>query len=715
VDLDKLLALDRLDALATESLLWHPLLGIASIEVTQATQYYKSDEHLTDPADRGADNSIRLVALKPAWVRVYVRSAHFASGISATLEVQRRALGFLWNHVATLNPEPSSATSVPPMFGTTYAATRGSLAATFNFIVPADEMFGTLRLIAGLTSGFRSAESSVVVAVTLRQTLRFAGVMISYNGPASTAPNAPNLTIAAPTLTDLQAMSGTALTLFPVESTADFRTAGTLVQTTPLQTASFPTSGCGAPWDALHARVVNARTADGNQPGWIYYGLLPSGVPMGPVGGCGGGGVAVGPIGAPGTLAHESGHACGLEHAPAGGAPNPDPNYPAYEPYDPANTPQGSIGEYGLDVNNGNIKSPAIFRDIMGYAAPKWISPYHYGLLLDNSRLNPKTVGIDHLWWHDLVWEEIQNWPIPDPQLPVDLELPMYPPSRPHDVISLIVKVERATVTEVMHVARTQAHTQILGAVETSFTARLRDAREAVLSEGRLLRLETSASPCGCGGPGEERTTYLAQAFLDDVAPGATLEVVDENNKVVWRREAPAESPRVQPPDVKVDRRGNATVSWEASEGVHEFWLRWSRDGEEWQAVATGLTERRARIPAGGLPSGDGLMQVVAHDGFFSSYSEPAAITVPARAPQGVILHPVDGYTYAAGQSVRLWASAADAPGDLTAEAVWLVDGQEVARGLDAFTTLEAGERTVSLRLGGTGVRPISVSVKVTD
>ena len=704
---------DMLDRVVSGGLFWRLRLAIVGIEVTQAIQYYESAEHLTDPADRGPNNGIRLVADKPAWVRVYLWSMFGVSGVTGTLEVQRRDLGILWNPVTVLNPDPSSATSVPGAAPTSYAATRGSLAATLNFIIPAAEMIGTLRLIARVTSGSQNLESSVDVGVTLRQTLRLAGVMISYNGPASNAPNAPNLTIAAPTLADLQAMSGTALTLFPVQSTAAFRTAGTLMQTTHLQDTSFPATGCGAEWDALHGRVANARTADGNQPGWIYYGLLPAGVPMGPVGGCGGGGVAVGPTGQPWTLAHESGHACGLEHAPAGGAPNPDPSYPAYEPYDPANTPMASIGEYGLNVNNGNIASPQTFRDFMSYAIPKWISLYHYGLLLDNDRLNPTTVGIDYPWWKDLVWEELRNWPpIPEPDPPFDVELPVFPPSRPQDVISMIVKVERGEVTEVMHVARTQAHTGMSGAVETSFTARLLDAENVVLAEGSLLRFETAASRCGCGRHGKEPTTYLAQVFLPDVAPGASLEIAD-GEEVVWRREAPGEPPRVEGTDVRIDRRGNATVSWESSGGVDEFWLRWSRDGESWQSVVTGLNKPKARIPAAQLPPGEGLLQIVAHDGFFSSYSEPLAITVPDRAMEVVILHPVEGYTYAAGQSVRLLASVADAPSDVGSDAVWLVDGKEVARGLDAFVALEPGKRTVSLRLGDRG-RPTSVSITVT-
>ena len=47
---------------------------IVGIEVTQAIQFYSAASHLTDPADRGADNSVRLIAGKPAWVRAYVRA-----------------------------------------------------------------------------------------------------------------------------------------------------------------------------------------------------------------------------------------------------------------------------------------------------------------------------------------------------------------------------------------------------------------------------------------------------------------------------------------------------------------------------------------------------------------------------------------------------------------------------------------------------------------
>ena len=54
-----------------------PRLYIQGIEVTQAIQYYRSAQHLTDPADRAPDNAVTFIAGKPAWVRVYVRSGFF--------------------------------------------------------------------------------------------------------------------------------------------------------------------------------------------------------------------------------------------------------------------------------------------------------------------------------------------------------------------------------------------------------------------------------------------------------------------------------------------------------------------------------------------------------------------------------------------------------------------------------------------------------------
>jgi hypothetical protein len=707
MDISKLLDSPAVKLSFDESVIHRLGLFINGIEVTQSVQFFEADQHLTDPADRQADNALRLVSGKPAWIRVYVGSLFGGSGVTGSLEVQRRQLGFLFGTVATLSPHSSSTTSVPSLFSTTYASMRGNIGSTINFVIPAGEMIGTLRLIARATKSGQTVEATVDVDVTLRQTLRLAGVTISYNGPSSMQAGSPNLMLAAPTLADLQAMSGTALTLFPVESTASFRVAGTLTQTVPLQSASFPTTGCGTAWDALHAQVATVRTADGNRPGWIYYGLLPSGTPMGPVGGCGGGGVAVGPINEPWTLAHEAGHAAGLAHAPSGGAPNPDPNFPAYEPYDPAGTPQGHTGEYGLDVNTGNVMSPQTFRDVMGYAWPKWLSPYHHGRLVNAQVLTPTIVGVDHPWWKDLVWQEIQrppHIPIPDPPPFEKLEVSVYPPTEMQDVISVIVQVDEGRVTDLVKVARTRANPELRSAGPTPFVANLRDADGQVIASGELVRLTTAA--CGCGGGGRggsiggrPPTRYVAQAFLPDVAPGASLDITTRG-ETVWRREAPAELPRVALARPEVDRSGVVTLAWEASDGATEFWLRWSQDGGSWESVDIDLTGRGLQLDAGRLPVGDGYLQLTAHDGFHSAVSDPVRIRIPGRTPDIAILHPRDGYTYPAGQEVRLWASVTGGAPD-AGDALWTIDGTEVGRGTDTWAALDAGQHRISVNVGG--------------
>src|SRR5687767_4892270 len=150
MDLAKLVLRDRISDVATKLDLFRFGLFVEGIEVTQAVQHYGAEDHLTDAADRGADNSVRLVANKPAWVRVYLGSIFGSSGVvGGTLEVQRRHNGFLWSTVATLNPTPPVPASVPGLgleFGDDYAEKRGTLGRTLNFIIPADEMIGTLRL-----------------------------------------------------------------------------------------------------------------------------------------------------------------------------------------------------------------------------------------------------------------------------------------------------------------------------------------------------------------------------------------------------------------------------------------------------------------------------------------------------------------------------------------------------------------------------------------
>ena len=113
--------------------------------------------------------------------------------------------------------------------------------------------------------------------------------MVGYNGPTSTAPGAPNLTLAAPTLADLQTTSAWTLLTFPVER-ATYRTAGTVTWNLPLTDPPSCPGCCSPNWVALNTAVQAVRIADGNRTDVLYYGLMANGIPMGPIIGCNSGG-----------------------------------------------------------------------------------------------------------------------------------------------------------------------------------------------------------------------------------------------------------------------------------------------------------------------------------------------------------------------------------------------------------------------------------------
>jgi len=166
-------------------------LYVEGVEVTQAIQYYNSAAHLTDPADRAPNNSVTLISGKPAWVRVYVRSLllNELTGVTGTLEVRRQELFAFYTTLGTLTPQPPG--TVSALRNPDYATERSTITSTLNFIIPADMMCGHLRLIARVNApGGSTDEISIFVNVTLRQTLRLAGIMVGYNGPTSTAAGA---------------------------------------------------------------------------------------------------------------------------------------------------------------------------------------------------------------------------------------------------------------------------------------------------------------------------------------------------------------------------------------------------------------------------------------------------------------------------------------------------------------------------------------------
>lgn len=682
--------------------------SVHGVEVTQAIQHYRAADHLTDPADRGADNSVRLVAYKAAWVRVYVRPGIRATiaNVTGTLEVARRNRWFGYDTVATYSPQPPF--SVTADSAIAYDTERGNINSTLNFIIPGEDYRGQLRLIVRL-DGVAEAMSTTYISASLIQTLRVRAILVSYNGPSTSVtpppgqPPPPNLNLAAPTLADVQTTAALALTAMPVQATGSFASAGTLAWNLPLDDPRSCPGCCSANWGQLLTQLTTMRTNDGNRGDVVYYGLLPAAIPLN-VPGCGNNGLGSAVFNDQGTFLHEIGHGYGFQHTPCGNAGGTDPNYPTYEPYASA-----SIGEYGLDIRNGNIQDPDMVRDYMSYCFPQWMSLYQHNRLIEHVRLDPRWISERPFWddyWRRRPFEIPELWlPDPPPYLPDQL-----PDLKMNPVISIIGEVLDAGEIRIASIARVSAAGQPIG-VETSFVAQLVDESGRALSRAAIVRIDQHGSGCGCGGAGSghdpNTPPFRFQVFVPDVAPGAALRILADG-KEVWTRSAPARSPRFERVTASLPGTDSLSLGWEVrAEGPVEVWAQWSRgEGQHWNGLSTGLSGEKAEVPLSGLPGGRILLRLLAHDGFYTATSEPLAIELPDRAPEVAILHPRQGQTLSVDHAMQLAGSATDTSGmPIGSEALaWTLDGVAAGRGREVWSKAPAEgehELVLAVRSGG--------------
>lgn len=355
-------------------------LIVVDAEITQVIQHFRSDRHLDDP-NVFPDNSIRLVADKATVVRLYVdydASSGLApiANLSGTLDIVSGAVTQTISPLASMVPRRDAQTD------------RALREHTLNFVIPEDSSRGEVILRARVFDAFDTTQFSQVFERTLVfetfPALPVMAVGINYTGP-DVRDDATPATLAAPGMADFVSTLAFTEKMFPIPN----------VNITSLVTIDYDdevesdiNDGCGKMGDLLG--TVRELRGDSDD---IVLGLFNTGLNTGSVGGCGGGGAAVGRVGSGGTSAHELAHAVGRQHAPCDNVTrcatpaNTDDNYPHYSGYD-----SDSIGEFGVDTANGAVKDPAIAHDIMGYSGNRWISPYTYKALM--SRI-PATFGAD--------------------------------------------------------------------------------------------------------------------------------------------------------------------------------------------------------------------------------------------------------------------------------------------------------------------------------
>ena len=619
--------------------------------------------------------------------------------------------------LTALPPGELIAESSPP-----YAVERGDMSSlpypaitgSLNFVVPAEMMAGSMLFHVTVSEG-RSVGWGIPPAVKdtydvyadvyLRQTLRLRSIMVGYAGPKSSSDPSPFFLNPPSFPADLLKTAAATLEMFPVQNKADCSNAGFVTCELPLDDAA----GCSPNWEALIAKLIAQKVADGNRSDVIYYGLLPKDLPFRAAHnkvGCERDGMSAGRVAGStnaeteggAVMAHLIGHECGLLHAP--GFPdstNVDPSFPAYPPYDPIGTPKGSIGEYGgIPFGKGGyLFRPQYARDFMGsiyYAA--WISLYHYGRLIENSRLDPVMTS-----------DEITATQAAGI---VKYGQDVYP--RP--MISIIGLLRSERVFEPTSVMRIETREMPSSAQSSGLTAELRDEVGAPISRSPLhmLRSWIDRGGCGCNERVRLATRFpcVMRALIPDVGRGALLAISD-GARDLWSCAARGKKPHIADFGASV-RDNRLAVTWnvEAEAKTSEVWFQWSADsGDTWNVLATGVAGNAVEFDASALPSGNVTLRLLAGDGFDTAISAHVCIQMPRRPLVVCILSPQDGESLAAGGALRLWA--ASAVDGVTATAVgkaqWLMDGEPVAEGLDTFLLApRPGEHTLELKVTAAGL-----------
>lgn len=681
---------------------------VDGVEVTQAIQYSRASRHLTRQGDRGPDNSITLVADKAAWVRVYVHGLFGVPAVQGSAVLQRRRSG-VWVDVAALAPRGSTTISVEPT--RTYEAERSDVSNSLNFVIPAEQMRGGIRIkveVWSTDSQLRAADH-VDFWATQRQTLKLRAFAIQYDGPdASGNP----IHLPAPTMADLvSTVAFTALT-WPVSATPELSILGPTLWSTPLTGAitvdpATSQAQCPTSWSDLIGWLKFGWFLDGRRDDVMYYGLLPSGIPIGGAGGCGarGGPVATGFVNQTVSMAHELGHLCGFAHAPCGLVSGDvgDAGYPAYEPYDSEANKMASIGEYGLDVNLGVIARPSTTRDTMSYCTPSWPSLHQYQKLLGHPRLHPE-------WVRDPedrppVWEEVGHYTKP---------FPPDPPPWSRGIDQIVNPAIVRLVALAGHLQREGARVDTLVRLEMAegglvaafddLALELLDRSGQVLSRGPvggLLELACGDSPAGCGGcggcggPGSDarhgipRSSTEWSGALEAYAPdddAAEVIRLVRGEEVLWERHA-GSPPVVTDLGVEV-HEAQVHVTWSLEAEVEtRVALRSSvDDGRTWSLLALPGSAREAMVPVDQLPEGQLLVQAVVCDGFHTVVSEPVEATLETTG-QVAVVFPPDGAQLRAERAMRLWGWATTALGDPAPDdaMLWVLDGVEIGVGRELW------------------------------
>jgi hypothetical protein len=317
--------------------------------------YVVSDAELYQSVQRD-DNSVPIVAGRPAFLRVFV-TANQASGAVPAVRVRLYSPTGLFDSLTIPGPPVQVPLSVD----------RGNLTTSWNVNLAAAQVVKGLRLEAIVDPDDDIGESNETdnrwpsagpLALDVRSVPAFKLKLVPVRQSVNQLTGAVNAANQA-TFADL------ASRVYPLNQ-VNVTLRSTYTTSAP---ALQSNDGNGA-WGTVLSEIYTLQQADpGNA---TYYGVVATSYSGGIAG--------LGYVGAPaaigwdkqpsagGVAAHELGHTFGRSHAPCGTSPA-DPNYPY---------PNAEIGVWGYDQVAGVLKDPVGFADLMSYCSPAWISDYTY-------------------------------------------------------------------------------------------------------------------------------------------------------------------------------------------------------------------------------------------------------------------------------------------------------------------------------------------------
>ena len=545
-------------------------LEITGFELNQATQYFRSFQHL-DGANVRPDNSIRLIARKPTGVRVYV-DYDSSAGLPPISLLSGQLVVTTSIGSATLTLNPASAITPRP----DAAIDRGAVNQTLDFVIPEGWCQGELVLTCRVFDAFSPTPTSRAFQRTIRflesAPLRCYFVGVHYTGQG--------LDLAAPTQAAIASGLSFVESTFPIPEI--FMTGYTAIDYSEDMRADI-SDGCGDGFNDLLDRLRDLRGDSGD----IYYGALPSGgIDSGSVGGCGGGGVAATFVGGGATAAQEIGHGFGRDHAPCDDSTrcddpaNQDDNYPQYNSY-----ASDSIGEYGYDPATNTVFDPASSFDFMGYSGgPMWVSPYTYTGLMGafpvSSGISPASSAFRSLraahvprssgdWtWSDREWRR-----------------------RKMPLLFLGLEIDRERNVQLRPSFGFEALSPPGLSKRTRFTVELQDPDGHVLT-CHGLRNDCKHCRAGCW-----------PKRIRDAIPlpdGSSKLVILEDGKAIHEEEIP------DPPTVKLrcrqTQKGEIHLEWSTDQDEGgDLWyiVHWlDDDGETWRGAAPRTQERKMTLSA---------------------------------------------------------------------------------------------------------------------